>query len=141
MDETPTKPDQPTTVKSPRRHWHQFTLRTLLIFVTLAGCGFGWLGFKIREARQEAAAVAAIEKAGGFVFYSFQWEPFNFIYAPDAAPPGPKWLRAILGDHFFTSVWGWCFVTMKAGPLRTPTWKLLRGCRNSKGWRLSIPQG
>src|ERR1700676_515032 len=25
------------------RRWYQFSLRTLLIFVTLAGCGLGWI--------------------------------------------------------------------------------------------------
>ena len=44
MDETPAKPDQPTAVKSPRRRWYQFTLRTLLIFVTVAGSVRQWLG-------------------------------------------------------------------------------------------------
>ena len=34
------------------RRWYQFSLRTLLIFVTLAGCGFGWLGKEVWEARR-----------------------------------------------------------------------------------------
>jgi hypothetical protein len=103
MDETPAKPDQPTAVKSPRRRRYQFTLRTLLIFVTLAGCGFGLLGMKVREARRQAAAVAAIEKLGGQVFYDYQFDSQD-RFLPYAVLPGPLLFHALLPDDFFRTV-------------------------------------
>ena len=70
--------EQPTTANAqakPRRRWYQFGLRTLLIGVTLAGCGLGWLGIKIRDARQQEAAVAAILRLGGSVVYDDELAP------------------------------------------------------------------
>ena len=84
----------------PRRRWSQYSLRTLLIFVTLAGFGFGWFGLKVREARQQQAAVAAIEKAGGVVWYDYEYDQ----RVRDAVLPGPAWLHALLGDDLFRSV-------------------------------------
>ncbi len=75
----------------PSRRWYQFTLRTLLIVVTLVGCGFAWFGLKVRESHRQEAAVAAIERLGGRVFY-------------DAEPPGSGLVRALLGDEFFRNV-------------------------------------
>ena len=46
---------------------------------------------KVRQAKREAKAAAAIVKAGGTV----QW---------DENPPGPAWLRSLLGENFFTHV-------------------------------------
>jgi len=43
--------------------WYQFSLRTLLLFVAVAGIGFGWLGGKLQRARKERAAVAEIQRA------------------------------------------------------------------------------
>jgi hypothetical protein len=94
--------DQPATAEpvKPRRRWYRFGLRTLLICVTLAGCGLGWLGFKVREARQQAAVIALIEKLGGGVQYDYQFDAQG-NYQPDTEPPGPAWLHALLGDDFF----------------------------------------
>ncbi len=85
------------------RPLHSFSLLALLIFVTLAGCGFGWLGFKVREARRQQAAVAAIRKSGGFVAYDYQFDARGGDI-PHAIPPGPAWLRSLLGDDFFGNV-------------------------------------
>ena len=55
MDETPDKPDQPTAVKSLRRRWYQFTLRTLLIGVALLSvpCAYVAHEYRIVQARKE----------------------------------------------------------------------------------------
>jgi len=98
IDATPT-----TTEPKSRRRWYQYSLRTLLIFVTLAGCGFGWLGIKVREARQQQADVAAIAKVG-YVQYDYQFDSQG-NEMPDAKPPGPAWLHELLGDDFFCRVY------------------------------------
>ena len=84
----------------PRRRWYRYGLRTLLIVVTLAGCGFGWLAMKVREGRRQQAAVEAIRELGGGVAYDYEFDAQG-NYAANATPPGPAWLRALLGDDFF----------------------------------------
>ena len=92
-----------TAQPKPRRRWYQFRLRTLLVVVTLAGCGLGWLGIKVLEARQQQAAVAAIENLGGHVRYDYEFTTIGGRELVDE-PPRPAWLRALLGDDFFRSV-------------------------------------
>jgi hypothetical protein len=72
----------------PTRRWFQFSLRTLLLFVTLSAIPCSWLAVKLREVKREEAAAAALEKAGVTV----KW---------DESAPGPAWLRSVLGEHFF----------------------------------------
>lgn len=86
-----------------RRRWFQFGLQKLLIVVTLVGCGLGWLGYKVREGRQQATAVAAIEKLGGRVFYDYQVDSLGHV-VPNAKPRGAAWLRGLLGNDVFRSV-------------------------------------
>lgn len=94
-----------TAATKPRRRWYQYRLRTLLVAVTLVGCGMGWLGFKIRIAARQEADVAALVKLGGSVEYDYDTDGHgNRVY--NAVPPGPKWLRALLGDDLFRNVTG-----------------------------------
>ncbi len=94
-----------------KRRWFQFSLRSLLIFVTLVGCGLGWLGFKVRAASRQQANVAAIVKLGGSVEYDYDNDAQG-NRVPNPTPPGPKWLRGLLGDDFFRDVTG-CDLTDK----------------------------
>jgi hypothetical protein len=100
MDEQP-KIAEPKS--KPRRRWLQFSLRTLLIAVTLVGCALGWLGAKIQEVRRERAAVALVEKKGGFVLYDYQVDE-EMRDIPNAVAPGPEWLHAIIGEDYFRHV-------------------------------------
>ena len=92
-----------TTTKPRRRRWYTFSLRSLLIFTVIAGFGFGWLGLKVKEARDQRLAVEAIEKLEGAVFYDYQYDEQG-IWISDAEPPAPRWLRQLLGDDLFCSV-------------------------------------
>ena len=56
---------EPRDNPKPRRRWYQFSLRTLLIFVTLAALPLGWLGSKFAQRRKERAVIAWIEEKGG----------------------------------------------------------------------------
>ena len=79
--------------------WFQFSLRTLLLFVLVCALGLAWLGGEFRARRNCQRAVAELEKAGVTVIYAYQYD-----LARTPEPPGPAWLRSVLGDRFFGSV-------------------------------------
>jgi predicted negative regulator of RcsB-dependent stress response len=72
----------------PKRRWYQFSLKTLLVVLTLLCLGpGGYVAYEQRKAREQKAAVEAIEKLGGKV------ETNNKV--PGRSPM----LRQILGDE------------------------------------------
>jgi hypothetical protein len=89
-----------TTTKRSRR-WFQFGLRTLLFLVAFASIGFGWFGYKVRQAQRQKKAVEAVEKLG-FVYYDYQFVSDNWDRT--ATPPGAEWLRNLVGVDFFANV-------------------------------------
>ena len=74
----------------PKLRWFQFSLRTLLIAVTLAAIACSWLGVKLQQKRREREAATEIENSGGMVIWS--------------QPAGLDWLRKMLGDDLFVHV-------------------------------------
>ena len=78
------------TAPKPKRRRFQYSLRTLLVVVTLCAIPCSWLGVKIRQAKREREAAAALEKLGAMLYWT--------------GPSGPKWLRSMLGDDLFTRV-------------------------------------
>ena len=85
-----------TDKPKPKRRWMQFSLRTLLIVVTVFCIGFGWLGLKLKEGREQRNAIVAIRELGGRIGYEHEVDRSN--------PPGPEWLRQLIGDEYFFSV-------------------------------------
>lgn len=89
-----------TEGQRPKRHPFQISLRTLLLLVTLASAGFGWLGHKVRLKQRERAAVEAVRNTGGAAYYRHELDADGrFVDHPQ--PPGPEWLRQWLGDDLF----------------------------------------
>lgn len=91
----------------PKRRWLQFSLRTLVLSVLVLGVGFGWVTERVRRQRQ---AVSKIGSYGGQVTYDYQLDAFgkprrdqfgNYLHG--LQPPGPQWLRELLGDDYFQS--------------------------------------
>jgi hypothetical protein len=80
----------------------QFGLRTLLAFVTLCALVCSWMAVRLREARRQAVAVAAIREDGD-VRYDWQMDD-NHQPLPNPLPPGPEPLRKLLGLDFFAKV-------------------------------------
>ena len=88
--------------------WLQFSVRTLLVFVTLSAVACTWFVVKLQQARRQREAVKAIVEAGGSVVYDYEVTLGNGVpvapSAPRPKPPGPAWVRKLLGDDFFAKV-------------------------------------
>jgi len=88
--------NEPTHLKRTRKR-PRFTLGVMMLLVMAVG---GWLGWLTHRARVQREAVAAIVHAGGEVFYDHDW------MNPAAKPPGPVWLRELIGRDYFDTVCG-----------------------------------
>lgn len=89
---------QPAAPK-PKLRWYQFSLRSLLILVTLFAFACSWFTVKMQQAKRQRETIEAIRKLGGLVIYGYTFD--------DAAPmvmttrDAPAWLRQLLGKDFF----------------------------------------
>ena len=77
----------------------QFSLRTLFWFVTLCALPCSWFAVKMQEARRQRESVEAIRKLGGQVRYDYE-----ITEARNPAPPGPAWLRDLVGIDFVANI-------------------------------------
>ncbi len=91
--------DQPQRKSGWWRRYLRLSTRGLIVLVLLVGGGLGWY---IRSARDQFAAVKAIEAAGGNVSYGWEWKDGRSI--PDGAPWWPKWLSKRIGVEYLSSV-------------------------------------
>ncbi|HEV2969088.1 MAG TPA: hypothetical protein VGY55_03800 [Pirellulales bacterium] len=99
MEVDPPKPHPPKR----KRHWFQFSLRSLLIFTLICAIPCAWLGRNVERKRRDREAVDAIVKLGGSVVYDYQIDRSGKPI-PGAEPPGPDWLRKLLGENLFSEV-------------------------------------
>ncbi len=76
-------PDQP--LPASRQHRFRFRVRDLILLVLVFGASLGWM---VRSARIQRDAVAAIESAGGSVYYDWQWTPGDHWALADYRPGG-----------------------------------------------------
>jgi hypothetical protein len=76
----------------------KFSIRSLLVLVVVAAVPCWWFGMKMRQAERQREAVQAIQEVGGGVSYDYQHTSMM------GHPPGPAWLRRLLGDDFFADV-------------------------------------
>ena len=102
------KPQNAEPRAKPRLRWYQYSLRTLLIGIVVLSLPCGWFGWKLRAAQRQRAVVEALLKSDISVRYDFEFEYDDTITRAErvgAKPPGPAWLRAVLGDDLFRSVY------------------------------------
>lgn len=90
----------------PKRRWYRFSLRTLLVVILLLSVLLGWFALKLRQAERQRRAVEAIRKAGGTVFYDYQFHEESGTTTGVRESPVPAWLRELIGEDFFASVAG-----------------------------------
>ncbi len=73
--------------EKPKRRWFQFSLRSLLILVTLSAVPLGWLGFRLRQAQVQRQAIHQITSLGGGGIYDVHFDDSVRSYM-EARPPG-----------------------------------------------------
>lgn len=80
----------------------RFKLRTFLIAVGLFAI---WMGWYSSSTQQQKRAVSAIQQLQGDVAFSHQYPSGKWQDDSErdfsGAMPGPKWVRAVIGDHYF----------------------------------------
>ena len=81
----------------------QFSIRSLLVLAVVVALPCSWLAAEMKEAKRQKEAVDKIEKLGGSVEYDWQGDVIH-LPRPNAQPPGPAWVRNVVGDDFLTVV-------------------------------------
>lgn len=85
-----------------KRRWLRYSLRTFLLLLTVFSV---WLGLLVNRVHKQKGAVDWVKEMGGTVSYDFQWDPEQlFPMHPDTKPPGPDWLRELIGVDYFANV-------------------------------------
>jgi hypothetical protein len=83
-------------VRRPPR-WLRFSLRALLLVVTLPAI---WLGITVNQIRTQRAAVHQIQAAGGTVMFDYHNVAPRTV-STSGQPRGPEWLRKLFGPELF----------------------------------------
>ena len=106
------KADQP---KKRKRRWLAYSMKTFLLLLT----GFAiWLGLLVHRVNNQKEAVQWEREHGGSVRYDFQYDEYDEFYLKKGAePPGPDWLRELIGIDYFADVLRVDFVGVEVNDL------------------------
>ena len=85
------------------RRRFQFSIRSLLVLVVAIALPCSSFVAEMKAARRQQAAVDAILQLGGIVEYDWRVDGLGG-YIENARPPGPPWLRNLLGADFLSHV-------------------------------------
>jgi hypothetical protein len=80
-----------------------FSLRRLLLLLLVFAFPFSWMAIDIQSAVKQHAVVKSVKDIGGAIRYDFE-PPAGF--ATSSTPPGPWWIRKLLGVDLFADVTG-----------------------------------
>lgn len=90
----------------PKKRWSQFSLRGLLVLVTLLAALSSWFIWRLERARFEVQAAEAIVRAGGKIAYSDQF--YGGVSRLTPYPPKTTWIgswsQRILGVDPFRKI-------------------------------------
>jgi hypothetical protein len=84
-----------------RHRWFRFSLRAMLLMVTLLCM---WLGVTANRANQQRRAAERIKAAGGDVGYDYEIDENHNWRHDDPSAPSPKWLSDIIGVDYSATV-------------------------------------
>jgi len=90
-----------STPEKPKRRRFPVSPRAIIAILLALFLVFGWLPWK--SAQRQKAAVEAVQKLGGTVYYDFQLDKSGNPI-DGAKLPGPSMLRNLLGKNFFAEV-------------------------------------
>jgi len=79
----------------------RFSLRSLLVVMTVASVALAWY---VRRVRIEQRAAEAVAAAGGTILYDWQLRPVESAQTFKPDPPGPNCLRSWFGPHWFDNI-------------------------------------
>ena len=82
-----------------KRRWYQYSLRLLFVLTTVCAIACSWFAVKRQQAEQQRAAVETLKSWGWVVIYDYELDADGTFMGAD--PPGPEWLRKIVGADFF----------------------------------------
>jgi hypothetical protein len=145
--ETNGRVDFPMTTKPCK--WYRFSLRTLMVFILLVSLAMGLVVRFVLRAREQAVLVAKIRATyAGSVEYDWQHlndgtlllDERNASVAPRTAPPGPLWVRTLIGDDYFQNVvcvsLGSDDIAATSGPSREMVSRIARSFTQLRGLEL-----
>jgi hypothetical protein len=97
------------TETKPKRRWYQFSLRFLLLATVLLAILTNLCVKQIMHANRIRRAVAELSKFGAIVKYDYEIKddpsaPGGFRMLDNQSPPGPAWLRSMIGDGYFIEI-------------------------------------
>ncbi len=108
-----------------KRRWLQYSVRAVLVLVTVVSLSLGWL---VHRARQQAAAVEAVLRSGGDVQYEWYFDAGARSRKPESQIRA--FLGAVFGDDFVRRV---TYIALGEGELHDADLERLDGLRHLEG--------
>ncbi len=98
---------------SGKRRWLRYSLRSMLLVTLVISA---WLAWNVNRASRQRKAVEHLRSLDRSVWISYDFEVGEYgLYVNDAAPPGPDWLRELVGVDFLSDV-----VKLESGKILDP---------------------
>lgn len=94
------EPTSDTLPRVRRGRWPRFSLRLLLVIVTLVAV---WLAVTSQRARSQKLAIAEVERLGGFLGFDYQFDA-GMKWRKDPQLPVPIWMVDLIGEDCARSV-------------------------------------
>lgn len=95
-----------TKKKALARRWYRFTMRRLLLLISVSAVFAFALSMLWNRAVQQRQIVQSIVDLGGTIQYDYHKMKADKpnVFDPTSTPPGPAWLRALAGEEHFQDV-------------------------------------